>query len=57
MAEVLLAQANRNPCSLVIVRPSVVAAAATEPMPGWTDTQGLLSGMTLAVGVGVMKDL
>jgi hypothetical protein len=26
-------------------------------MPGWTDTQGLLSGVTLAVGLGVMKDL
>ena len=41
----------------MIIRPSVVAAAASEPMPGWTDTQGLLSGVTLAVGLGVMKDL
>ena len=41
---------------MVIVRPSILAASDSEPMPGWTDTQGLLGGMTLAVGLGVMRD-
>lgn len=42
---------------MLIVRPSIVSASASEPFPGWTDTVGLLSGMTLAVGLGVMKDM
>ena len=42
---------------MVFLRPSIVAAAESEPIPGWTDTEGLLSGMTLAVGLGVMKDM
>ena len=41
---------------MVVVRASILAASDSEPMPGWTDTQGLLSGMTLAVGLGVMRD-
>lgn len=60
MAEHLLVQKNKQsqrPISIVIVRPSIVAAAANEPMPGWTDTQGLLSGLTLALGLGVFKDM
>lgn len=46
-----------QPLPLVFIRPTIVAAAESEPMPGWTDTEGLLSGMTLAVGLGVMKDM
>ena len=26
-------------------------------MPGWTDNQGFLNGLTIAVGLGVMKDM
>lgn len=57
MAEELLVANNSANIPIVILRPSIVAAAAAEPMPGWTDTKGLLSGMTLAVGLGVMKDM
>lgn len=42
---------------MLVIRPSIIAASHSEPMPGWTDTQGLLSGMTLAMGMGVMKDM
>ena len=34
-----------------------MAAAESEPMPGWNDSQSLLNGLTLAVGLGVMKDM
>ena len=62
MAEELLDKVNRGgsrgrPIPMVFLRPSIVAAAESEPIPGWTDTEGLLSGMTLAVGLGVMKDM
>ena len=60
MAEEVLSIYNRaaeQPVPLVFVRASIIGASASEPMPGWTDTQGLLSGCTLAVGMGVMKDL
>jgi len=57
MSEELLASSNSSGIPLVIIRPSIVAAAASEPVPGWTDTQGLLSGMTLAVGLGVCTDM
>ena len=61
MAEELLYRTNKSgtapPIPMVFIRPSIVSAAESEPMPGWTDTQGLLSGMTLAVGLGVMKDM
>lgn len=57
MAEELLTKSNDSNIPMVIVRPSIVSASATEPFPGWTDTEGLLSGLTLAVGLGVMKDM
>ena len=61
MAEEMLDKTNKSggaaPIPMVFIRPSIVAAAESEPMPGWTDTEGLLSGMTLAVGLGVMKDM
>ena len=60
MAEHLLIQKNNQGAkkvTMVIIRPSIVAAAANEPMPGWTDTQGLISGLTLALGLGVLRDM
>lgn len=60
MAEHLLAAVNikaSKPVNIVMIRPSIVAAAAIEPMEGWTDTDGLLSGLTLALGLGVLKDM
>ena len=43
--------------TMVIVRPSIVVAAESEPVPGWTDTLGIFSGLTLAAGMGVLKDI
>ena len=61
MAEEMLNKTNKAgtepPIPMVFIRPSIVAAAESEPMPGSTDSQGLLSGMTLAVGLGVMTDM
>ena len=54
MAEELLHRMNissdKAPIPMVILRPSIIGASSTEPMPGWTDTQGILSGLALAVG-------
>jgi fatty acyl-CoA reductase len=41
----------------VIIRPSILAASFEEPMPGWTDTVNLLSGIYAIAGLGVLKDL
>ena len=41
---------------MVIIRPSVVGVSAEEPMPGWTDTLGLLQGFSLMLGLGILKD-
>mmetsp|Transcript_41764 Transcript_41764/g.55028 ORF Transcript_41764/g.55028 Transcript_41764/m.55028 type:complete len:292 (+) Transcript_41764:692-1567(+) len=60
MAEHLLVLRNKQnakPVTMVMIRPSIVGAAESEPMPGWTDTQGLLSGIALAMGLGVLKDM
>lgn len=48
---------GKSPIPMLIIRPSIIAAAISEPMPGWTDTEGLLSGLTLAMGMGVMKHM
>lgn len=42
---------------MVFIRPSIVTAAESEPMPGWTDNRGLLNGWTLAIGLGLMRDI
>ena len=42
---------------LAFVRPSIMAASLSEPVPGWTDSMNLLSGATMAVGLGVMRDV
>ena len=60
MAEHLLAERNMSsarPIKLVYLRPSILAASSVEPVPGWTDTQGILSGLTLALGLGVLKHM
>ena len=65
MAEEVLTKTNddiaksRGTSSLpmMIIRPSIISASHSEPMPGWTDTEGLLSGVTLALGMGVLKDM
>ena len=42
---------------LVILRPSIIAAAHSEPFPGWTDSLGLLGGFYAIAGHGILRDL
>ena len=57
MAEHLLLEHNTNNLPMTFVRPSVIGAAVDEPAIGWTDTLGLLSGVTLLAGMGIFKDM
>lgn len=56
MTEHLLV-ANRGTVPLVIVRPSIVGAAFTDPVPGWVDVISAAGAVFLAVGMGVVKFL
>jgi len=59
MAEHMLVQHNtaHQNIPLVLLRPSIVGTAANEPMPGWTDASGIIQGITLTVGLGILRDL
>lgn len=57
MAEHLLVEANITNLPLTFIRPSVIGAAAEEPCIGWTDTMGLLSGASILIGLGILKDM
>jgi len=57
MAEHLLIENNTHQLPLFILRPSIIAAALDEPVPGWTDSIGLMGGIYLLFGLGIMKDL
>ena len=57
MAEELLLRMNQNRVPLLILRPSIIGASLSEPTPGWTDNTSLLNGVTLLVGLGIMRDL
>ena len=57
MAEHLLVQENTTNIPIVILRPSIIGTSAYEPLPGWTDSTGLIQGASLLVGLGVLRDL
>jgi fatty acyl-CoA reductase len=57
MAEELIIRLNTSKIPLVILRPSIIGTAANEPLPGWTDTTGLLQGAALIVGLGILRDI
>ena len=42
MAEHLLVQENTTNIPIVILRPSIIGTSAYEPLPGWTDSTGLI---------------
>jgi hypothetical protein len=42
---------------LIIMRPSIIAASFAEPVPGWTDSIGLLGGFYTICGHGILRDL
>jgi hypothetical protein len=57
MAEHMLILNNKKSIPLVLLRPSAIGTAANEPMPGWTDSIGLVLGASLVVGLGVLRDM
>ena len=57
MSEELLTSKNKEyKIPLLILRPSILAAALEEPVPGWTDSITNLGGIVLTVGIGILKD-
>jgi thioester reductase-like protein len=57
MAEHLLINENKKDIAISFVRPSIIGAAAEEPCIGWTDTLGLISGASVLIGLGILKDM
>lgn len=59
MAEELILHYNNSgkKIPIVIARPSIIGTAANEPLPGWTDSTGLLQGAALIVGLGILRDI
>ena len=41
---------------LVIVRPSVIGAAISEPVPSWVEGLGAATGIFVAIGQGVVQE-
>jgi alcohol-forming fatty acyl-CoA reductase len=54
VAEHLLSE-RRGHVPLVIVRPSIISAAWSQPMPGWIDSRAAFAGCLLATGLGFVK--
>jgi alcohol-forming fatty acyl-CoA reductase len=46
---------RRGHVPLVIVRPSIISAAWSQPMPGWIDSRAAFAGCLLATGLGFVK--
>lgn len=57
MAEHLLVEHNKSNIKLVLLRPSIIGTSANEPMPGWTDSLNHIQGVSLIVGMGILRDL
>lgn len=58
MTEELMRHFNKDQnLPLCFIRPSIVATAANEPLPGWTDSTGLMQGTGLLVGLGIFRDI
>ncbi|KFH62861.1 hypothetical protein MVEG_11386 [Podila verticillata NRRL 6337] len=41
---------------LVIVRPSIVGGAIIEPQPGWVESMGGLTGLSVSIGLGLVQE-
>lgn len=55
LVEQLKSQAKKIP--FVILRPSMIVASFEEPVPGWTDSLGIVGGFYAITGHGVLRDL
>lgn len=47
---------NKN-IPLVIIRPTILTGAVSEPFAGWTDSLGFLNGIVTLVGHGILRNL
>ncbi|KAH6935247.1 hypothetical protein HPB50_004816 [Hyalomma asiaticum] len=56
MAEYLLLEKREN-VPVSIVRPSTIAASLREPLPGWVDNYNGITGITVALGLGLLPSL
>ena len=57
MAEHIITENNHKQIPLLIMRPSIIAASFDEPVPGWTDSVGLVGGIYLIAGLGILREL
>ena len=59
LAEHLLVEHNNanKRIPLLIMRPSIFGAAFEEPVPGWTDSIGMVGGIIMAAGLGILHEL
>ena len=57
MTEHLLMSNNTQGIPIIIVRPSIIGAALSEPVPGWLDSISFMSGITLIVGLGILTQI
>lgn len=57
MAEHLLIEGNTSNLPITFIRPSIIGASFEEPCIGWTDTLGLLTGVSVLTGLGIFKDI
>lgn len=48
---------NNRPLPLMIIRPSIISASLSEPVPGWTDSIGLIGGIYMVAGLGILREL
>jgi len=49
--------ATGKPVPMIIIRPSIISASFAEPVPGWTDSIGLIGGFYAIAGHGILRDL
>ncbi len=57
MAEHILVENNHKRIPLLILRPSIISASLEEPVPGWTDSIGIIGGIYMLLGLGILREL
>lgn len=57
MAEHLLVENNTKNIPMLMIRPSIIGASLEEPVPGWTDSIGLMGGIYLLTGLGILREI
>jgi fatty acyl-CoA reductase len=57
MAEHILVENNHKKIPLLLLRPSIISASLEEPVPGWTDSIGIIGGIYMLLGLGILREL